>query len=81
MGVSQRSHPGILPDTETGMRKLETIPKFMHEALLDNGWKDGQSRWSDYEIFDCWLKWEGIIGWTDSILEALEFIKPERYKG
>lgn len=23
---------------------------------------------SDYELFDAWLRWEGIIGWTDTIL-------------
>ena len=23
---------------------------------------------SDYDLFDAWLRWEGIIGWTDTIL-------------
>lgn len=51
-------------------KTLSMFPKFMHEGLIANGWKDGFSRWSDREIIDAWLKWEGIQGFTDLIREA-----------
>jgi hypothetical protein len=42
----------------------------MHEGLLANGWKDG-NHWSPRETLDAWLKWEGIIGYTDQIQHAV----------
>lgn len=27
---------------------------------------------SDYELLDSYLTWEGIIGWTDTIVEIME---------
>jgi hypothetical protein len=30
---------------------------------------------SDYELFDAYLKWIGIIGYTDDILETIKSIK------
>lgn len=33
---------------------------------------------SDYELFDAYLKWIGIIGYTDDILETIQSIKNEK---
>ena len=55
-------------------RKLEDLPTFMHEALLDNGWIDGRSHWSAREILDCWLTWTGIQGYTDQIITAMKVL-------
>lgn len=54
------------------MKKLEDYPEFMREGLIDNGWKDGFTKWSDEEVFRCWLSWEGIFGGTmhRQIIEA-----------
>ena len=29
---------------------------------------------SDYELFDSYLKWNGIIGWTYDIVDAIEHL-------
>lgn len=30
---------------------------------------------SDYELFDAWLKWNGIIGFTWDIIDVVENLK------
>lgn len=61
------------PPEGAAMTKGNTIhdlPTFMHEGLRENGWREG-NLWSGREILDAWLKWEGIFGYTDTIIEAV----------
>lgn len=52
-------------------KSIKDFPVFMREGLLENGWT-GDNNWSGRETLDAWLKWEGIIGWTDRIIKAVE---------
>jgi hypothetical protein len=53
------------------MARLEDFPAFMREGLRENGFRAG-CNWSRREILDAWLQWEGIIGFTEQILQAVE---------
>lgn len=50
-------------------------------ALAENGYdRDQVHHMSMQEVLECWLTWEGIIGFTGSILSAIRNIagkKPE----
>lgn len=53
-----------LPEGPVLEALLERLPSHQHD------WE-----YTPTELFDEWLQWHGIIGWTSSILETLDLIK------
>lgn len=48
------------------------IAKFLVEEAMYN--EQEVNNMTNYEIFDAWLKYQGIIGYTDIIIEKVESI-------
>lgn len=51
--------------------------KELKEYLVDEAEYSVQyvGNMTDYELFDAWLKWNGIIGYTDDIIDVVENLK------
>ena len=53
------------------MTKEELKEYLVDEAKFSEEEVDNMS---DYELFDSYLKWNGIIGWTYDIVDAIEHL-------
>lgn len=51
------------------MKRHELREYLVYEAEYD---EEDVSRMSDYEMFDAYLQYEGIIGYTEQICDVLE---------
>lgn len=51
--------------------------KELKEYLVDEAEYSVQyvENMTDYELFDAWLKWNGIIGYTDDIIDVVDNLK------
>lgn len=52
--------------------KIADIPSKVLFALQDNYKVEEIEAMTPEEVFEHWLEWEGIIGWSGTILEVLK---------
>ena len=59
------------------------IPKNLVDTLIENTWsiktesdaRATMQHMSANELFEMWLNWNGIIGYTETIIEAIDSIR------
>jgi hypothetical protein len=66
------------------MIDVNKLPEDVQSDLFDEAGGDYNvetaKHWSVREMFEKWLGWHGIIGYTDQIMEALDGIRAAEVK-
>ncbi|AJD82995.1 hypothetical protein PJWF_00102 [Achromobacter phage JWF] len=63
------------------LTKVEDLPPHIIDVLRERGLSDEEIRISSTrELMEHWLHWNGIINWTESIIQAYETFKQASVK-